>query len=830
MSTHAGDAPSGAAPAPRPRRRAYGWAVLARCTRFEHALADAAARAGGRAEAAAIEAAWPRLYGGPLPPALAGRVPRALEPAFAAGRVRVERRHRHVYYVPVVPPPDDPGLASPLTGARSTTRDLPGRVLAAPDPDVPLPSTMLRVEEAVRRAVEAAGSAVALAAIRAAIAAAPELAIPSPEAIYRALQALVETGRLIVVRPSAVPKREAAGATYYSVPGGPRQVALSHLVDADRRLAAVHAFWRATRGRPFTTTALRRFAAARPAYAFGQEPGWRWSSALHNLANGGDVVRLDVGGSRVPRWAPAAAWERLTPVERDARLHDTHGRAAPADEALPDPSESPLAIPELDGAGEGAADSGVPPHDPAYVSRNADMRALVMTTKVHRASQQPAGRARGIVRARPVSATEVAAVAGARPHLLPEGCALARALGEASRVRARMRAATLTHVGVVGRETFYDVAPLGGRGRHQGGVDGPSASAGAYVAYRRALADAQPARLERVLAALQDAAAYDAAGVISLGSYVLHARASLLLGEAQEQAGAVAAALRDAALLDDEARAAEALRARLTAVAVAASACREHAGAASGGATDEPLPDTGRAVPPLDVAEAERQTRGLFPYRGMASPRQFRTRFTHSVRVVRPGPVLDAAPPDAAPAGDAGDGSGTAPARRRIGRAVEVQFDRVGFAAYTLARFAENAVLNDFVARAAHAMGDLRWAAPFVRTLRDPACKAGHAAAAAALGLLDDAEARAEVAAYLRRALEPGALGPAGPAAGSALASAVPALAPKPVGGVATALTSAERAALGAATAGADPYVAALADRVRRAWDERWSRDQSLAL
>jgi hypothetical protein len=47
---------------------------------------------------------------------------------------------------------------------------------------------------------------------------------------------------------------------------------------------------------------------------------------------------------------------------------------------------------------------------------------------------------------------------------------------------------------------------------------------------------------------------------------------------------------------------------------------------------------------------------------------------------------------------------------------------------------------------------------------------------------------------------------------------------------VATALTSAEREALGAATAGADPYVAALADRVRRAWDEHWTRDQSLAL
>lgn len=150
--------------------------------------------------------------------------------------------------------------------------------------------------------------------------------------------------------------------------------------------------------------------------------------------------------------------------------------------------------------------------------------------------------------------------------------------------------------------------------------------------------------------------------------------------------------------------------------------------------------------------------------------------------------------------------------------------DRVEFGVYATFRWG-GPMLATFASQSAHALGEVRSSARLCVVLEPSTPTNTHACTVAALGLLDDLAARTALARYICDVCS-GEF----PSSLAALTLACYALAPRAIGGLATALTSIARSALECAARHADECTRTTAFRTLRAWDEAWGRDALLAL
>lgn len=625
---------------------------------------------------------------------------------------------------------------------------------------------------------------------------------------------------------------------YYTTLTGPTWIRADALCDVDRRRHAVRCFWRAT-GRPFTTAAVRLYARDTLQLSFECTAPTAWTNALQHLARMGELVRVQDGrAGRFCRWAPAAAWARLSAAEQRHRLEDTRRGTSPRgrgarDGEIPSPPipaaggdassgpriEHPIGDPRPHGIGETS------PHDVAFASQNRDIRALVIQAAAARttAVSNEIARERPWIAERPVTRPAIEQEGARWPHLLPQGVSLARALYEASRRRPGMVRPTLVRVELGPRRTYYAVPTIEGK---------LSPAAEDFLRCERALLEAGAPQLRLAMERLREAQTQDAAGAVPIGGYVLAARAEALATCLQRVRGAVAAAEHGAALLPEE-RAALADHARTLNewVAILDPLLDPRLGTASP-ARAEATPVRRRpsahgapaGTPVIDVAVAWAQIEEYAPYE-LASPRLLRNRLIHAVPSVR---CRDARSAGGGPAG----------------RTPEMAFDRFAFGTYATSRWG-GATLQVLAAQARHAAGTLRDETPFIATLAEPRLVRAHRIAAAALGFFDTPSARAALCRYVTSASTAVGAPPsarvrdaehrdhaavastesAGGVSGAALVAALYGLAPKPFGGAATVFErEASEATELARTGSADPFVRALAGRVRAAWEERWDR------
>ncbi|MBB4637514.1 hypothetical protein [Longimicrobium terrae] len=714
--------------------------TLSQCARTERAVESAVALTGAMATTVEVCEAWERLFGSPPPQRLRNRMYEALEPAVVLGRVRVASRLTHAF------------LFAPIA-----------RMELLPRPYI---SDMERVEEAVRRATERLSSAVLVEEVASEAERDSELRLQARVAtLSTLLESLVVWDRAIVVRSR---RRGGRCRKYYAMPWGPNWVSGLAEHHLDRRLRAARALWNASRGRPFTTTALRNYANSHARYRTEGDPPWAWVSALQCLHDDGELVRMAEADSFHVRWAPAREWNALAPADRDRALRDglrssvCDMESEPADALAP---EAPL--------------------DVAFVSIAQDMRALVLHAKAHVLASESDPDRRRILRSRPVTVRDVRRVAKNLPRLVPRtGISLGVYLQDAGRTKNGHRRPPVICLGVVRNCAFYDTraTPAGN----------------AYVAYRLALRDATPAPLRKSCSTLSDAVALHTSGVIPLSEEILDWRAEALARKIGDCRARLASACAATALLDEESAQTAALDASLVALEEKVRRLRSLSSCTPLRATVEG---------PLDVVEAWRSLEGLYSMPDGLHERMLSARFT--VPVIR-GPIVR-------------------PARRRGGRPVEIRMDRIEFIRYAHARFG-NGRSGHFVAQGCHALGDLRTPEPFIAALCDARRTSAHTLAAGALGLLDDPESRDALAEYIVRACEGGERCAPGTSL-PACEAAVYGLAPLPFGTLARELRENERQALRlAADATMEVQVQALGRRVLRAWDEAWNRDLLLQI
>ena len=728
----------------RPRRQVHTQAVLDRCAAAEEALRSAVAEAGTMVESDAITVAWSSLAT-LVERVVPRRIARALAPAIKAGRVEMVKANRHFYFAPAGR--DDlrpPAYASDLH----------------------------RVEEALARATARLRSAVLHEEVEREVRADPDL-VPRSQDVAYCLGVLRRCGRVRTVRPF---KRMLERPYYYTLPDGPRWVRPEAEHHFDRRLRAVHGLWRASGGRPFTTRALRRYARCRASLWIGGEPPYAWTNALHQLLDAGDLVRIPISGTRMVLWAPAAAWHSLPEGERHSRLEDRSGRTP----------EAPAAVTR------GAVPTGLPVHDVRRVSANYDARSLVLAAQVDSASTFADAELRAIILARPVTVKQVAAAQRSRPAVgggAPGGVKVL--LQQAARLRTGAKTSAVVKLGTVGRETYYAARK--------------TEAGEAYVAFRRAVWEAQPRAARATALHLTEAARQARSGVVPLPEVVLSARAAELAARCREAANRLRTAAAETRLLPDEAQAAGVTIQLLESIAdeVDVVLAGDHELV-----PEAPPTPAGVEAPLLSCRAASDQLDGLVSKGGGAHVGMSnRFRYIHVVRV----------------------GLQDAVRVSKYGRGNSSLLDRVAFACYTSMRWG-GPTLSATAHRAWHGVGALRDSAPFAAALRVASDEAGHMSAASVLGFFDDPISRDALADYLRRST----CGDGRIAAGTTVPAAEAAaygLAPLPFGGVAVALRDDERSALGSiAMKGADERLRWVAARVIAAWDEGWGRDRLLHL
>lgn len=811
-----------AAPPPRaPAPRVFGPSLVARGAPAEAAVRRAADRHGRlvtvpeiaeelarppvdtRDGANAAVAGGTPSPGATFPP---GRIARLLEPALAAGRVVALRDGGNVYYGPA----DAPTLAPPTLRERSD---------------------LAQVEEALRRAVSAACGAVPSGAVAATIAAAPDLALGSSTVgVSHHLRILAREGRAIGVRPTGTSRARTTGGrgtrVYYTTPEGPAAVADRYRLEMDRHRRAVQGLWRAT-GRPFTTRVVRAYAASQLAERYDggarREDPRAWTNAMLHLERLGELVAFRPAGRRWVRWAPAAAWHALAPDEQARRLEDAY-------RVVDEPSNGAhLTAGELEAPGGGGDERAnarpvlavdAPARDVAFVSRNENVRTLVALAK--REAAIAAGADSALVASRPVTLTQLRDAAALAPHLLG-GAKDARILvREAVRMRPGMRRPAVVRAGVVGRTMYVDLE-LTPEGR-------------ALIQLRQLLWEFQHLRHQASLERLREVSDLSDAGVHPMPGAALAAWAMAIARDAARHAALLAAAAsrvplraeedqevaRAIVILEERARTAEAVRARYgdgdadtTTVdardpALAATPSEEYEVAGVGAATAATTP-TSRSweEDPLviDTRVAWEQVAEVADFE-LSSPRLLQTRVKSIVPVLRR--------PDLAYR--AGGKS----------RQVVVFLDRIAFAAYAATRWA-GAGWATVAVHGLRVLGASRDRVSLCHALASVSDVRTHAGAAAALALFDDAPSRAALAEYLSCHTAVERQGGT-PAPTAALVAAAYGLAPKPVGGLASALAERERAALVDLATTRQDHPGQCARRALAAWDEGWTRRALLQL
>lgn len=318
--------------------RVFGPRLRVRMDRAERALALAAGEAGRMVETADIVSAWERANGEP-PGCDTSKVLEILRASAQVGRVRYQRQNRHYYFAPL----NRPDLTPPSFA-----------------------SDLNRIEEGIRRAVARTRSAILLEEVVREVESDPDLRLRGNAAVAELLCSLHQWKRIRALNHLG----RRAGYSYYAPLDGPTWVRAEVEDHLDRRYRAVLGLWHASHGRPFTTRAIRRFAASKPGLQITDAPPYAWTNALKLFCANGDLALIRDGNGHFLRWAPADAWNALSAEERERRLRDPFGRGVDPDE--------PLAV-----SGTGL-DEDATPYDVAHASRARDLRTLVLS---HRASE-----------------------------------------------------------------------------------------------------------------------------------------------------------------------------------------------------------------------------------------------------------------------------------------------------------------------------------------------------------------------------------------------------------------------------------------------------------
>lgn len=685
-----------------------------------------------------IADAWPEANGEQLEERRSWRMRRVLGPAIADGFVKVRNDGGKLFFA---------HRDSSEGGIPRFTSD------------------QARMQEAVRSAAVRYDSAVPLELIREEVQANPELTPDGVAPISNHLSNLLRDGGAVLV-PG--PLRSAGGRNYYSFSGGPEDVRPEVLVIADLRTLIVQELWEAAGWIPFTTRALRLFATDREPDRFADDPESAWTNHLQLLVRSGDVVPVGARSRRAVRWAIAREWRTL----------------------LPDQQAALLAEPLLDPAFDARARRSGGSLDPTFVtsvSRNDQLRKLVLVTMRELASRESRSDQAEIISTRPVSAKQVRALVGAggrESYAGVQTSEVVRGLREASRARAGTKNPAVFAVGVVGRDTYYDVAA--------------NPEGKAYVAFLLLSREFEAFRGGDPIGRLVHALTLSSGGVLPIGTYIEQARVVRMLASLERWRERIDAVQSEARLLRVEQH-----RLHEWLEWIGRAEARVTPWRASTGPSSEVQPED--EVERLDVAEAFHELREFVDL-SLQSPRHLQGR----LQSIRGAGALVEPPSDEVP-------------KAAAGRPVEKYFERISYVGYTVRRWG-GPRFGALVGLAVHVAGDLRHPAPFAETLMWDSLET-HAGAAAVLGILDDPASREVLVAYLRRVMEGGVEGRS-PDLLASVETAVLGLAPLPVGGRAQRITEEERKVLGQLIEWTEDAVLQETARVAlRAWDESWSAE-----
>lgn len=555
-----------------------------------------------------------------------------------------------------------------------------------PDPLWPYDSD--RVEEALRRINEALESAVPVELVEVELAADLRLGLDGTIRVCDVL------GNLQRLRRIGATRLRPQGRQYYYVLGGHSRVRRAARRTLEARLDMIRAYWRANGGRPFTTRAIRRFARHSDPELFEGEPYYSWTGALSYLASRGELVEIAKARRRYALWAPKGAWSALTHTERAERLHDPLRDTAGRPQL---PTKSYLVAKK---------------HDPFFVSRNNDMRVLFQTARRTLAFSTPdAGQAR-ILAQRPLRSRDVDTLVDPDHPLRPD-VGLSAAMWEATRMRKGMRRTELVHVGHAGHYEYYDLVRR--------------AASALYVAFRRALYDAEPPRLGRDVAGFSTRVQDQVGTLAPVAAEVLRAQGVALLAEVgtlREELERRAAGVR---LLDVErADVAEVLedlvwlggwtRVALDRVGPGTDELEGHANAVM--QRGEPYP--------IERAWAEVQP---FLKVRLRTPRML-PNVVSRVETLHVPPVHTGRP----------------------GHPIETNLDRIAWACYAASRWGGR-IFAHLARTAANTIGPLRTPEPFTEALEQTSPE-HHMGLVAALAMFADPESRAALVRYLWRGVQ----------------------------------------------------------------------------
>jgi hypothetical protein len=723
--------------------RVFGPRLRMRMVRAENALSLAAGEMNRMVETAEIVGTWEHANSEPMD-CSTDEVLQILWASAEMGRVHHERQNRHNYFAPL----NRPDLTPPLFA-----------------------SDLHRIEEAVKRAATRMRSAVLFEEILREVESDPDLQPQGSVPISGILSTLTWWNRIQAFKHLG----RRAGYLYYAPLASPKWVRAEAEHHLDRCYRAVLELWRASHGRPFTTRALRRFAASRPGLRIANDASYDWATVLRQFRRNGDLASIREENSHYHRWAPNAEWSALSSEERERRLHDQFGRNVDPDE--------PYAA-----AGTGL-DTDATPYDVAHTSRARDLRILVLVAKAIRGASEDDPERRRILRARPVTLVHMREALHARPALrLGDRESLAAHVSDAVRIREYTRRPALTPVGVVGRRRFLDVraTPAG----H------------AYVAYCIAAAGVKLRSARQRVRQLRQAFDLSDLKLVPLPQTVLHARADLLAAELRGRARALVSACRKAELLVEE---------HQRALADIGELRRLRRDVISLVSQPRPALIDAKVVERVGITAetATKQVTDLLPIQ----PRNNSAIVGWLGRT-----ALRPADPET---------KRLQKAKKR--RSVNWMVDRVGFACYSSVKWG-GPLLASLGQQAWHAMGDLRTSDLFIAALQDPGATSVHAPCAAVLGFFDDGPSRGALVDYIHRSLAVRGRVAYGTTV-IGVETAVLGLAPLPFGACATTLLPVEQAALWeVAQDGVDERIRTIATRVLRAWDENWSRHQLCVL
>lgn len=671
------------------------------------------------------------------------------------------------------------------------------------------------VVTAVRRAALAAGGAVQRASVRATLQRDRDLSGAREVRLDRALQYLVERGRL----SRLVAHSERPHATsYYTVPGLRQRVAAAEQSDRDVQVGAVLAFWRETRGRPFSTRSLIRHAVATRGKATPRGAGERarkykqwWTAGLNLLRREGFIVTAARNASGHVRWALGSEWSALTASER--RQH-----------------ASPTWTPRLSGLRDGGCrPSGCRPLDlrltvlSLVATKHEQVITLVRVAKAARAAQETSASRRRVLARRPVTFDELwAAAEAASGHAIRTRAALRAALAPARVARAKegrrpARAPDrVVRLGSVGNVGYYD--------------DALTATGPTYVRLQRIRRAIMHANLAAVYEELTRASALSEAGMVPLPPTLLIARVTLLCGQVAAARGALGTTLTAAGaratLQDEETAELDDWMGFSHTVLLRLDRWLEQA---SGQACVRPITPSPMARSGLlDVSDARKQ---LQPFPGFLL--RYATELPTRLRTVRTVDVVRArernpfafshltGPASQLHFGKAGSteaqpGKAGTPSRAYTHTSC---FDRVALAAYVVERFGSPRYAA-WACRGRHALGELREPGILSEELLGNAATNTHTSIAAGLGLLDDLAARRALTEYLCRAVDHcGAGTPKTTVAGTE--AAIIGLARLPVGRLASAIQPHERWVLNRlGESAADREIRHVALLVLGTWDD----------